>query len=149
MGDSHRGKANRDAADAALAAVRRVLAAEAHLRWGYVFGSLARGETFRDVDVALMPSAGMPDGAVAWGQIVARLQDAVGRPVDLVDLARPVLPFVGPMLTERVVVLDREPDARLGWEVEVTRRWLDFQPAYDAAERVRRTAMRDRLRRAQ
>ena len=37
-----------------LQAVRRVLAAEPDVRWGYVFGSVARGEPYRDVDVAVM-----------------------------------------------------------------------------------------------
>lgn len=131
--------------EAVIAAVAATLAAEAGLRWGYVFGSVARGEPHRDVDVAVMPSASMPTGAVAWGQLVARLEAAAGSKVDLVDLGQADLPFVGPMLTERVVVLDRERTARCTWEAETTSRWLDFQPSYLEFLRVRDLAMRQRL----
>jgi predicted nucleotidyltransferase len=127
-------------------AVTRVLADEPHVRWAYVFGSVARSGSYRDVDVAVMPAASMAPGAVAWGRIIARLEAATGTKVDLVDLSHPDLPLVGPMLTERVVVVDREREARLQWEVETTARWLDFRPAYEAAGRTRTMAMQARLR---
>ena len=128
-----------------LAAVAAVLGADPHVRWAYVFGSVARGEPFRDVDVAIMPSASMPIGAVAWGLLVARLEEALGIAVDLIDLQRPNLPLLGPMLSERIVVLDREPRARVDWEVETTLRWLDFRPSYQEFLRIRDLAMRQRL----
>lgn len=127
-------------------AVRDVLAAEPHVRWAYLFGSVARGKTWRDVDVALMPASTMPDGAVTWGQITARLEAATGAGVDLVDLGRAELPLVGPMLVDRIVVLDRDRDARIAFEAETTSRWLDFKPSYEEAQRIRRLAMQERLR---
>lgn len=39
---------------------------------GYVFGSVARGGEYRDVDVAVMPSPSMANGAVAWRQLIAQ-----------------------------------------------------------------------------
>lgn len=126
--------------------VRRVLAAEPHLRWGYVFGSVARGTTtYRDVDVAIMPAPTMPPGILPFGQIVARLEATLGTKVDLVDLSAAELPFVGPMLCERIVVLDRERDARHVWEAETTVRWIDFRPSYEEALRVRTLAMQRRV----
>lgn len=110
-----------------------------------MFGSVARGGPFRDVDVAIMPSPSTPAGAVAWGQLVAALETAVGTKVDLVDLSQPDLPLVGPMACERVVVLDRDRDARVDWEAETTSRWLDFRPSYEEFLRVRALAMRQRL----
>jgi predicted nucleotidyltransferase len=132
--------------DEVIDAVRKALAVEPHLRWGYVFGSVARKVPYRDVDVAVMPAATMPAGAVAWGQIIARLEAAIGRKVDLVDLTQPNLPLVGPLLTERVVVLDHEAQARRTWEAETTSRWLDFKPSWEEANRIRRLAMQRRLR---
>lgn len=132
-------------AEAAIDAVRRVLAGEADVRWAYVFGSVTRRDEFRDVDVAIMPADTMAQGAVAWGGLIARLEAATGRDVDLVDLQQPDLPLVGPMLTERVVVLDREPQARRTWEADTTSRWLDFKPSYEEFLRVRDLAMKRRL----
>ncbi len=129
-----------------IAAVKNVLEAEPHLRWAYVFGSVARGKEGRDVDVAVMPAASLPAGAVAWGQIVARLETATGRKVDLVDLQNAELPLLGALLPERVVILDREVDARHVFEANATSRWLDFKPAYEEAQRIRLSAMQTRLR---
>jgi predicted nucleotidyltransferase len=132
--------------DEVIDTVRQTLAAESHLRWGYVFGSVARRTPYRDVDVAVMPASTLPKGGVAWGQIIARLEAAAAVKVDLVDLSQPNLPLVGPMLTERIVVLDREPQARRTWEAETTSRWLDFRPSWDEADRIRTLAMQRRLR---
>lgn len=128
-----------------IEAARRLLGAESHIRWAYVFGSVARGTSYRDVDVAIMPADSMPAGAVAWGSIVARLEAELGVKVDVIDLRHAELPFVGPMLAERVVVVDRERQARCTWEAETTSRWLDFRPSYDEFLRVRSLAMQERL----
>jgi predicted nucleotidyltransferase len=128
-----------------LAAVRDVLQADPHVRWAYVFGSVARGGPFRDVDVAVMPAADMPGGAVAWGQWIARLEATLGTKVDLVDLRRAELPLVGQMLRERRVVIDREPDARHAFEADTTSRWIDFEPSYQEFLERRSRAMRERL----
>ncbi len=133
------------ATDEVVQAVSRCLLGEPHLRWGYVFGSVARGGRFRDVDVAVMPSDSMPAGAVAWGRLIAALEAATGHRVDLVDLNRAELPLVGPMLTERIVVLDREPAARGAFEAETTSRWLDFRTSYEEFLRVRSLAIQRRL----
>ena len=141
-----RGVQHIDGAAAVIDALRRTLACEPHLRWAYLFGSAQRGGSYRDVDVAVMPAQSMPAGAVAWGQLVTRLEAAVHAKVDLVDLQLPNLPFVGPMLEARVVVLDREPEARHAFEADTTSRWLDFRPAYEEANRIRSLAMQRRLR---
>ena len=137
-----------DSSTEQIEAARRLLAAEPHLRWGYVFGSVARGQRGRDLDVAIMPAATMPPGAVGWGLIIARLEAGTGRQVDLVDLGCADLPLLGPMLLDRVVVLDREPDARRAFEADTTSRWLDFKPSFEEAERIRNLAMRARLDRS-
>jgi hypothetical protein len=49
------------------------------------------------------------------------------------------------MLVERIVVLDRDPVRRRGWEADITSRWLDFRPAYEEQLRVRSLAMQRRL----
>ncbi len=134
--------------DRIVDAVRRVLAAEPHLRWAYLFGSLARGEPFRDVDVAVMPAPEFPSGLVYWGRLVAALEETTGHRVDLADLTTAELPFVGPMLEERIVVLDRHTAARRTFEAETTSRWIDFRPHWQEAQRLRELALQQRLRQA-
>lgn len=128
-----------DAAEA-INAARRVLAEEPNVRWAYVFGSTVRGGPFRDVDVAVMPT---PDAPLAeLGAWIAALEQAVECKVDLVDLTNAELPFVGPMLRERRVIVDRDPDARHAWEASTTSRWLDFEPSYREFLAVRERAAR-------
>ncbi|MFO1076706.1 MAG: nucleotidyltransferase domain-containing protein [Planctomycetota bacterium] len=128
-----------------IGAARAVLAAEPHLLWACVFGSVARGEAGRDLDIAVMPSPTMPAGAVAWGQLIARLEAATGVKVDLVDLRHAPLPLLGPLLVDRIVVVDRDPLARHRFEADSTSRWLDFKPSYQEAQRIRLLAMQRRL----
>ena len=131
----------------AIETVRQTVADHDWVRWCYVFGSVARGGSFRDVDVAVMPTTGAT--ALSLGALVARLEQQVGCKVDLVDLTSTDLPFVGPMLRERIVVLDREPDARRDWEVDMTSRWIDFEPSYrEYLDRRERAAQLRRERRA-
>ncbi|MFY9343920.1 MAG: nucleotidyltransferase domain-containing protein [Planctomycetota bacterium] len=122
-----------------------LLATEPHVRWAYVFGSVVRGGTFRDVDVAVMPTKEMPPSALVWGQLTARLEDVLGTKVDLVDLSHAGLPFAGPMLLDRRVVVDRDPDARHTWEANTTSRWIDFKHSYDEFLDRRNRAMRARM----
>lgn len=127
------------------ASVQPLLERQADLRWAYLFGSCARGADGRDVDLAVMPRDSAYASGVAWGSLIADLEAAVGAKVDLVDLRSASLPLAGTLLTERVVLLDRERDARHAWEADTTSRWLDFKPAYERAALVRLEAMRARL----
>ncbi len=143
---NHRGSLLRmDAADA-IAAARRVLTEEPNVRWAYVFGSIVRGGPFRDVDVAVMP---MPEVTLAeLGAWIAALERAVDCKIDLVDLTSAELPFVGPMLRERSVIVDRDPAARHAWEASTTSRWLDFEPSYREFLAVRERAAQLRRERS-
>lgn len=133
--------------DDVIARVKPLLAAESALRWAYLFGSCARGQTPRDVDLAVMPRDGAYPSAVDWGVLIAGLEAVVGLPVDLVDLRSASLPLAGTLLADRVVLLDREKDARHAWEADTTSRWIDFRPAYERYSRVRQQALTERLAR--
>lgn len=130
------------------ATVRAVLSARQDLDWAYLFGSAARGEHFRDVDVAVMPNEAMAAGAVAFGSLIAAIEQATASTVDLIDLRSASLPLLGALLPDRIVVLDRDPDRRRTWEADATSRWLDFRPAFERANRIREMALRQRLGRS-
>lgn len=135
--------------EAELDSLRERLAREQGLRWAYLFGSAARGEQHRDVDVAVMPMAAVAEGGpglVELGLLAGDLEALTGTRVDLVDLGAAPLPLAGPMLRERVVLLDRDPTARHIWEADTTSRWLDFEPAYERYAAVRRAAFLRRTR---
>ncbi len=124
--------------------LREALRAEASVRWAYLFGSTARGEPFRDLDVALALAADAR-GAVAFGTIVARLEEAVAPVhVDVADLGSVALALGGRIAREGRVLVDREPEARKTWEVEANGRALDIEPWLARFERLRAKALAGR-----
>lgn len=133
-------------APAMIDALRERLAREQGMRWAYLFGSAARGEEHRDLDIAVMPVAGADEGGpdlATFGRIAGDLEALTGTSV---DLGSAPLPLTGPMIRERIVLLDRDPAARHAWEAETTSRWLDFRPAYERYSALRRAAFLRRTR---
>lgn len=124
--------------------LRDVLAGESTVRWAYLFGSAARGEAFRDLDVAVMLAAGAR-GAVALGRVASRAEEAAeGLRVDVVDLASAAPALAGRIAREGRALVDREPTARRSWEVEANQRALDIEPWLAEFERIRNEALRRR-----
>lgn len=134
--------------DEALHRLRDLLSQEEGLRWAYVFGSLARGERFRDVDLAIMPIRDAYTDLLALGRLQNRLANALERDVDVVDLRTAPLPLLGSLLVDRCVLVDRDPEERRTWEADSALRWLDFKPVYERASALRREALRARRARA-
>jgi predicted nucleotidyltransferase len=126
------------------ARLREALADEATVRWAYLFGSAARGEAFRDLDVAVMLAA-HARGAVALGRIVSRIEEASqGVPVDVVDLSSAAPALAGRIVREGRVLVDREPAERRSWEVEANSRAIDIEPWLREFERLHLETLRRR-----
>lgn len=122
--------------------LKAVLAAEAGVRWAYLFGSSARGKAFRDLDVGVMLGASAR-GGVALGRLANRIHEAArGLPVDVVDLGSAAPALLGRVVREGRLLADREPDARKDWEVEANSRALDLAPWLAEFERLRNEALR-------
>jgi hypothetical protein len=105
---------------------------------------MAKGESFRDADVALMLAGGVYRSPVELGALSAELARAVGIPrlaVDLVDLEACNLPFKQAVLVAYQVLVDREPGCRYMWEAETTLLWLDFEPCWREQEALRRRSL--------
>ena len=128
-----------------LELLREALAGDSSVRWAYLFGSAARGESFRDLDVAVMLAA-EARGALALGRVASRIEEAgQGLPVDIVDLASAAPALAGRIVREGRVLADREPEARRSWEVEANARALDIEPWLAEFDRLRNEALRRRV----
>jgi predicted nucleotidyltransferase len=124
--------------------LREALTGEATVRWAYLFGSAARGETFNDLDVAIMLADGAL-GAVALGRVAARIETAGrGLPVDVVDLESAAPALAGRIAREGRLLADRDPEARRRWELEANSRALDIEPWLVEFARLRNEALRRR-----
>lgn len=74
------------AQDQTLSSLSRLLAEQADLQVGIVFGSVARGCARPDSDIDIAVLADEPLDAERKRQLIEAVAQATGRPVDLVDL---------------------------------------------------------------
>jgi predicted nucleotidyltransferase len=137
----------RESAEAANERVRGltdVLASAPEVRWAYLFGSAARGEPSADLDIAIMLSDAAR-GATALGRIAAQLEAAARDvPVDVIDLKSASPALAGRIAREGRLLVDREREPRLLWEVEANRIALDIQPWLDEFVRLRLQVLKER-----
>ncbi len=132
---------------AALPRLRSALSEDAAVRWAYLFGSAARGEPFRDLDVGVVLDPVQGRGAVRFGSLVSALESAVPDiRIDVVDLGSAAPAVRGMAVREGILLFDREPLARREWEIHVTRIWLDLEPWIQRGEALRLEALRERAR---
>ena len=122
--------------------LREALEREPAVRWAYLFGSAARGEPFRDLDVAVMLATDAR-GAVALGRVAGRIEEAAaGVRVDVIDLATAAPAIGGRVVREGRVLVDREPAARRTWALQANQLALDIEPWLAEGRRLRHAALR-------
>jgi predicted nucleotidyltransferase len=116
-------------------AIRALLARDSRIAYALVFGSAARGSAHpeSDVDVAVGLAAGVSLDVGATGALAADLEQAAGRPVDLVFLheAPPALAYR--IFRDGVVVIERDHRALAERKARAVLEYLDFQPLEDIA----------------
>jgi predicted nucleotidyltransferase len=113
-----------------LETLQRVLAGDPRIAYALVFGSSARGEAgpHSDLDVAVGLVGNERLDALELGALTAKLEDAAGRPVDLVllDEAPPGLAYR--IFRDGRPILERDRDALVRRKARAILEYLDFQP---------------------
>ncbi len=126
-----------------LTALHRVLEAEPDVAYALLFGSAARG-TARpgsDADVAIELRAGAARDVRAVGGLAARLESAVGRPIDLVLLDEAPAPLAYRIFRDGRVLVERDHAALVARKARVLLDYLDFKPVEElCAEGILRAA---------
>jgi predicted nucleotidyltransferase len=97
----------------------------------YLFGSVARGtaRAGSDVDVAVL-CAGEPPASLAGLplDLEAELERLLGIPVQVVVLNRAPVDLVHRVLRDGALLIDRDPSARIRFEVKARNEFFDLQP---------------------
>ena len=119
--------------------LRSLLTPHADVVAAYLFGSVARGTArpTSDVDVAVLLAADPPhtlDG-LQFG-LEGELERALGLPVQLVVLNRAPSDLVHRVLRDGVLLLDRDPGARIRFEVRARNLYFDLQPVLRQYRRI-------------
>lgn len=110
---------------------------------GYLFGSLARGDAREDSDVDVgVLLARVPSTLEERFGLESRLEERLGRPVQLVVLNGAPPDLVHRVLRDGRLVLERDRGARVRFEVAARNAYFDVQPilARYRAERAGRGA---------
>lgn len=121
-------------------ALRSRLADEADVVAAWLFGSRARGDARQDsdVDVAILLRTDPPHTLAGLRlDLAADLEEACGRPVDLVIVNRAPPDLVHRVLRDGDLLLERDRSARIRFEVRSRNEYFDILPAL---RRYRRTA---------
>ena len=120
------------------AAISGALADEPGVAFALVFGSSARGtgHAGSDVDIALGFGHGGPPPPAEIGAIVARLEEAAGKSVDVVVLedAPPGLAYR--VFRDGVSVLARDRAALVERKARAILEYLDYRPVEQALTRA-------------
>ena len=97
----------------------------------WLFGSLARGtgHAHSDVDVAVLlghvPPATLSGAGLSLG---GRLEERLGREVDLIVLDRAPVDLVHRVLRDGTLLYDHDPSARVRFEVRARNEYFDLLP---------------------
>jgi predicted nucleotidyltransferase len=123
-----------------LARAATALDRHPHIEAAWLFGSAARGEPARDLDIALLLER---DGTDPWflERVAADIEQATGkidRVLDLRPLRGATPRFRATVLKEGRLFHDAVPEARWEFEAATWSEWLDFKPTW---ERVRKEVL--------
>jgi predicted nucleotidyltransferase len=125
--------------------LRRVLTEEREIAYALLFGSTGRGapRAGSDVDVALELRPSAPRDPVTLGQLVARLESAAGRPVDLVLIDEAPAPLAYRIFRDGRLLIERDHERLVRRKAQAILQYLDFKPVEErCAEGVLRAAAR-------
>jgi len=125
------------------AALRRVLEAEADVAYALLFGSSARGTAHAgsDADIAIELSPGAARDVRALGGLAARLESAIGRPIDLVLLDEAPVPLAYRIFRDGHLLVERDHGALVARKARVLLDYLDWKPVEErCAEGILRAA---------
>lgn len=108
----------------------------------YLYGSMARGEAHRgsDIDIAVLYAEPPPSTLEGLGlDLGSALEQYTGRPVDVVVLNRAPVDLVHRVLRDGELLCDRDPSARIRFEVQARSAYFDLLPYLRQYRRVARS----------
>jgi hypothetical protein len=92
----------------------------------YVFGSFARGEAFRDLDIAVLLAAPPAEPLAYELKLEGEIEKLVHIQVDVRILTYAPQPFQYTVIREGKLILERDPNRRAAFEGNVIKQYLDF-----------------------
>ena len=109
--------------------LRRVLEAEPDVSYALLFGSSIRGSGHAgsDADIAIELRAGAARDVRSLGGLAARLESAVGRPIDLVLLDEAPAPLAYRIFRDGHLLVERDHGALVARKARALLDYLDWK----------------------
>ena len=140
MMDARRRRFSEDELEALVGATAAALPRHPEVIAAWLFGSVARGEPARDVDVGVL-LAGTSDDPFLATRIATDIEESgasLGLEVDVRPLRRTGPRFRRNVLADGRLIYDPAPAVRVPVEARWMSEWLDFRPVW---ERMRRAML--------
>lgn len=90
--------------------IRQILSRQGDIRLAILFGSLAAGDATPQSDLDLAVQMGIPLSTETKMTLIGELSQAIGRPVDLIDLRVAGEPLLGQILKHGVRLFGNDTD---------------------------------------
>ena len=105
-----------------------VLHRKEYIVFAYLFGSRAKGTATKksDIDIAIYAIRHLNWREVV--ELIHELEDVTKRRVDLVVLNNAPLLLAYEIILNNKVILDRDPEKRINYEVKILHKYLDLKP---------------------
>ena len=116
-----------------------VRAADGNVVAAYLFGSVARGDDHvrSDVDVAVLYRRDPPRTFDALPlRLEGEIERLLGRRTEVVCLNLAPVDLCARVLRDGVLLVDRDPALRIGFEVRTRNLWFDLQPVLRTYRRL-------------
>ena len=97
----------------------------------YLYGSRATGQARDDSDVdlaVLFRDPQEPALVCPAARLAQRLEQAIRRPIDLIDVEQAPVDLVHRILRDGILLLDAAPERRIAFEVDARNRYFDLLP---------------------
>lgn len=122
--------------------IREALKGREEVVAAYLYGSTVKGYAGRDsdIDVGLLLREDFEADALYPARVAREIEEScrVGRDVDVRILNGRSFRFLYQVLRDGEIVLSRDEEERVKFEMYVTSRYLDFKPFYEQYDEKRR-----------
>ncbi len=117
--------------------VRSILEKHKEIAFAYLYGSFARGEPARDIDIGIFLKKDFKKNVFYEADIALEIEKAVKKNVEVVVLNEKPLRFLNQVLRYGKRLISRDEKERIRFETFVTKSYIDFKPYYREYDQIR------------